>query len=332
MARPLRAEAPRSDRKDMQGQDRKLCLDTRLMRGNTMKTFVLILAMLAAPLGAQNKQPQNTAPPQTAAQSASGQAAQQMQTAANSTTKPVQTQASQQLIVLTAEQLDEYNDKILNRSETFYNNRMTHLLWTMGIIMVAGLAIVGILIPVILELQRKRSFAKEMATRLQEFEEYTKEQTEKLRTELISQNDAREEEQTKAIGSHLAYIFTAMGGLFYPLKAWGMMLKSFFIAIRLSIDGQCFDTCFNISGPTIIRLLENPEITNSLTLDILCDSDKDIEDIKVRLDKITDIEQRVQMKSQIKDLQMTIHALIVEKRQGSDTVSPQTNPQEDERT
>jgi hypothetical protein len=276
--------------------------------------------LLAAPLAAQS-------PPTPISQTKAPSAAQQPQTVVKPTAKPAQPH----IITFTAEQLDEYENKILNQAEVFYNDRMAHLLWTMGIIMAAGLAIVGILIPMILEWQRKISFAKELAQADEKILKSTKKQIKELETGLISQIDAREEEQTKAIGSNLAYIFTAMGGLFMPMQAWDMVLKSFFIAIRFSIDGQCLDSCFNATVPHIIHLLEKPETTNSLTLEILCDSDKDIEDIKVRLDKITDTEQRVRMKSQIKDLQMTIHALTVKKRQDSDTVSPQTKPQEDEK-
>ena len=286
-----------------------------------MKTFVLILAMLATPLAAQSTSTpisQTKVPP----------AAQQPQTVVKPTAKPAQPH----IITFTAEQLDEYENNILNQAEGFYNNRMADLLWTMGIIMAAGLAIVGILIPMILEWQRKISFIKELARADEKILKSTKKQIKELESELISQIDAREEEQTTAISSHLTYIFTAMSGLFFPLKAWDMALKSFFIAIQLSIEGQCFDSCINASGPSIIKLLEIPEVTNSLTLESLCNSDKDIEDIKVRIDKITDIEQRVQMESQIKDLQMTIHALIIKKRQDGDTVSPQTKPQEDEKT
>ncbi len=156
-----------------------------------MKTFVLILAMLAAPLAAQS-------PSTPISQTKAPSAAQQPQTVVKPTTKPAQPQP----IVFTAKQLDEHGNKILDRSETFYNNRMTHLLWVMGIIMAVGGVIVGILIPVILERQRKRSFTKEMAARLQEFKEHSKEQTEELRTEL-----------TKGVSSNLSMLYAAIGGL-----------------------------------------------------------------------------------------------------------------------
>jgi len=78
----------------------------------------------------------------------------------------VQPHAPQKYIVFTAEQLDEYEDKILNKVENFYNNRMNYLLWTMGV----GLAIVGILVPMFLEGQRKRSFKRELGIQSRKFE------------------------------------------------------------------------------------------------------------------------------------------------------------------
>ena len=250
-------------------------------------------------------------------------------TSSNQNQSPVAKAAQPQTIVpttITAEQLDKYENKILDRAENFYNNRMTHLLWTMGILMGLGGAIVGVIIPMILEWYRKINFEKEMSARLQEFKEYTEEQTEKLKTELITQIDAREEKQTKAVGSNLAYLFTAVGGLFYPLEAWDMVLKAYFIAIRHSIDGQCADSCLKTSQ--IIKLLERLEITNKLKLDTLEAADKEIEDIRVQIDKIVETEQRVQVESQIKDLQMTVHALIIKKRQDGKTTSPQAGSQQ----
>jgi len=112
-----------------------------------MKTFVLILAMLAA---------QSTSTP--ISQTKAPSAAQQPQTAVEPTAKPVQPQP----IVFTAKQLVDECNKIVYRSETFYNNRMTHLLWTMGIIMAIGLAIIGILIPMNEERRRKINYKKEL--------------------------------------------------------------------------------------------------------------------------------------------------------------------------
>lgn len=136
-----------------------------------MKTFVLILAMLVAPLAAQNKQPQNPAPPQAPVQPASGQAPVQP-VSGQAPAQPGSGQVAQQrqTIVFTAKELvDEYNI-IVDRSETFYNNRMSDLLWTMGIIMTVGLGIVGILIPMLLERHRERNFEKELAKQSRKFE------------------------------------------------------------------------------------------------------------------------------------------------------------------
>jgi len=316
----------------MQGEDRKLRLDTRLMRGNTMKTFVLILAMLAAPLAAQNKQPQNTTPPQTVAQSASGQAAQQPQTVVKPTTKPAQPPLPQQPIVFTAKQFDEYEDKILKRSETFYNNRMTDLLWTMGIIMAAGLAIVGILIPMILERQRRISFARELDTQSQKFNErlsqsedllkkYAEEQTEKLRTELISQIDDSGTELEKAISTPLSMAFGGLGGLFskeISPEGYGLTLQCHVLAKKFSIIGQSPKA--SLSATQIIKLLQYTNKGSEIKLETLKAVDEVIEGMKGDVDKIIDDEKRVDMESQVEELQIYVHALIHKKQQ---TTPPQ---------
>jgi hypothetical protein len=296
---------------------------------------VLLIAFMISTVCKSQPSP-NTPDPNTAltakstsaktSQTEAPPAAQQPQTVVKPTAETAQPFPPHQLITFTAEQLDEYENKILDRAETFYNNRMTHLLWTMGILMGIGGAIVGVLIPMILEWYRKRSFEKEMSTRLQEFKKYTEKQTEKLKTELISQIDDREDKQTKAVGSNLAYLFTALGGLFRHLKGWDMVITSHLIAIRHSIDGQCTNDCLKTSH--LKEVLEREEITNKLRLDTLKSADEDLEDIKVRLENIADTEQRVQAESQIKDLQMIVHALIIKKRQDGETTSPQAGPQQ----
>jgi hypothetical protein len=299
-----------------------------------MRTFVLILAMLATPLAAQDKQIHKTEPPQISAQPESKQAsqteaqlsAQQPQTVVTPTTKTAQPPPTHQLITFTAEQLDEYENKILDRSEAFYNNRMNHLLWTMGIIMAAGLAIVGILIPVILEFQRKRSFAKEMANRLQEFKKYAKKQTQEVETKLISHIDDREAEQTKAITSNLSMIFMEIGALFLTQKEWSGMLLSYAFAIKRSVSGQCIRSCLNTCK--IKRILENPDIAKKIALDSLQSVDEALEDVKKYLDEIADTEERADVESQVKDLQISVHALIKEKQQAAKTTPPQTEPQQ----
>lgn len=295
-----------------------------------MKTYVLILAMLAAPLAAQNKQLQNTAPPQTAAQSTSKQAAQQPQNVVKATAKPGQPLLPQQPIVFTAKQLDEYEDKILDKAETFYNNRLNLLLWMMGILMGIGGIIIPLVISGFMHWQRKISFAKELDQAEKEILESTEEKMKILKTGLISQIDARDEEQTKGTGSNLAYIYTTMAGvLFIPVGEWGMTIRLYIMAIRSSIDGQCFDHCFKIAGREIVRLLDNPEIANSLDLGILRHVDTGIENIKKQLSEIADTEQRSQMESKVKELQIPVHALLHKKQQ---TTSPQAEPQEGEKT
>ncbi len=291
-----------------------------------MKAFILILAMLATPLAAQSTSTQIS---QTKVPSA----AQQPQTVVKSTAKPAQSP-----IVFAAKQLNEYGNEILDRSETFYNNRMTHLLWTMGIVMATGLAIIGILIPIILELYRKRSFEKKLATQAKKFEERlsqadatleksTEEQIQKLENKLINQIDDREDKQTKAVGSNLSWVFTALGGFFLTLKEWDTVIRTYFIAIQHSIDGQCTSECIKTSH--IKDILENKHVTNSLNLGNLEYYDDKLEEIKARLETIADTEQRVQVESKIKDLQMIVHALIIKKRQDGKTTTPQTEPQKD---
>ena len=139
-----------------------------------MKTFALILVMFATPLAAQNKQPQITAPPQTAAQSPSTQisrtkapsATQHPQTVFKPTAKPVQTQPR----TLTAKEFYEYEDRIIDRSEKFYDRQMTHLLWTMGSLMAIGGTIIGILIPMNEERRRKINYKKELTKQSRKFE------------------------------------------------------------------------------------------------------------------------------------------------------------------
>ena len=253
----------------------------------------------------------------TAAQSASGQTAQH-QTIVKPAAKPVQ-QPSQQLITFTAEQLDEYGNEILDRSETFYSHRMTELLWIMGIIIAAGLAIVGVLIPMILEWQRRKSFEKEMSTRLQEFKEYTEKRTKELKTELII-----------ATSSNFSMAFSALGGLLssqtFP-AGYDLMLQSHVLAMKFSIIAQCSGGCLTASE--IIELFTRTDIGSEITLKTLEAVDAEIEDMKGCLDEITDDDKRVDMKSQVKELQIYVHALLHKKQQ---TTPPQAGPQEDERT
>lgn len=106
-----------------------------------MKTFVLILAMMAMPSAVQDKQTQKTEPQQIAAQPPS----------------------PQQLITFTAEQLDEYENKILDRAEKFY-----------AFVVAIVVAVCGILIPLgvtgLIQYQRKISFKKELETQSRKFD------------------------------------------------------------------------------------------------------------------------------------------------------------------
>lgn len=298
-----------------------------------MKTFVLILAMLSTPLAAQNKQPQNTTPPQTTAQSPSIQisqtkapsasAAQQPQTIDKPVAKPAQLLLPQQPIVFTAKQLNEYGNNILNQSEQFYNDRMKDLLWTMGILMGIGAVIVplvvGVLLPIIQDRQRKISFAKEIAARLQELEGRSKEQMEEFKTELI-----------KLVSSPLSMAFSGLGAVFSSQQSvvgYDLMLQAHVLSMKFSIIGQCLGGC--LTADQIIYTFSVTDKGKELTLGTLEAVNGEIENMKGDLDKIVDAEKRVDMESQVKKLQIYVCALIHEKQQ---TSPPQAGPQEDEGT
>lgn len=218
--------------------------------------------------------------------------------------------------------IGEYETKILDRAETFYNNRMTQILWIMGF----GVAIVGIIVPILLELQRQRNFKKEMANRLQEFKEYTKKQTQEVETKLISQIDDRETEQTTAIASNLSVIFTEIGALFLAMKEWNGMLLSFSLAIKRSVSGQCIRNCIDTCN--VRYKLEKPHIAKEIDLCILEGVDEALEEVKECLHKIADAEERTYVESQARDLQILVHALIKEKQQAAKTTPPQAGPQQ----
>lgn len=143
-----------------------------------MKTFALILLILGAQLYAQEKQQQNTEPPETSAQFTSAQTSQteappatkQPKIFIEPAAKPAQPPFPQQLITFTTEQLVEHDNKILDRAETFYNNRMTYLLWTMGILIGIGAIIVPLVVNGLIQYQRKISFTKELVAQSLKFE------------------------------------------------------------------------------------------------------------------------------------------------------------------
>lgn len=292
-----------------------------------MKTFVLILAILTAQLAAQENQPQITAPIEKSAQSTSSQISKteapsvipDSQTVAKPTAKPAQPPPPQQLTTSSAEQLDEYENKILDRAETFYNNRMDHLLWTMSIIMTVGLAIVGILIPMFLEWQRKRSFTKEMAIHLSQSEDalkkYAAEQTERLRAEL-----------TKEISSPISMAFSGLGGLLSSKispGAYSLMLQSHVLAMKFHIISQCSGG--SLTASKIIQLFTYENKGSEITLETLKAVDKEIENMKEDVQKIIDDKKREDMEGQVRELQIYVHELIYNKQQ---TPPPQSSSQQ----
>lgn len=277
-----------------------------------MKNFILILAMLSATLAAQSTLAQTS-------KTKAAPATKQPQTVVNPTAKSAQTHQPQKSITFTVKQLDEYEDKILDRAEAFYNNRMTVLLWTMGIIMAAGLAIVGILIPMILEWYRKRNFEKVMDMRTQELKVYTEVKIEKLKTELMMQIDDREDKQTKGIASNFSMIYSGIGGLLssqISQAAYGLMLQAHVLAMKFSIIGQCPGGCLTASQ--IIYTFSVTDKGKEITLDTLKTIDAEIENMKGDIGKITDDEKRVDMESQVRDLQIFVHGLINEKQQADE--------------
>ena len=282
-----------------------------------MKTVVLILAMLAAPLAAQSTSTQIS---QTKAPSA----AQQPQTVIKPIAKPAQLSLPQQPILFTAKQYDEYENKILDRAETFYNNRMTDLLWTMGILMAIGAVVIPFVISGFIQWQRNISFKKELAQAEKKILESTKEQIKELEKELISQIDDREAKQTIAISSYLSMIFSGLGGVLSSQKSsagYGLSLQSQVISMKFSVNAQCFGGC--LTADQIINLFSPPHVASKLKLDTLEIVDGEIEIMKGDLDKIVDAEKRADMELQVKKLQIFVHTLIHEKQHDADTHPPQ---------
>jgi len=271
--------------------------------------------MLVAPLATQSASGQAT-------QTKTQPAAQHTQTVAKPIAKPAQPH-----ITFTAKQFDEYEDKILDRAEGFYNNRMSTLLWIIGIFM----GIVGIIMPLVIsgfmQWQRKISFTKELAQADEKILKSTKEQTKELEKKLISQIDDREAKQTIAISSYLSMIFSGLGTVFGTQKSeigYSLWLQSQILAMKLSISGQCGGGCLTASQ--IIQTMREVEMANNLALKTLEAANADIEDMKRELDKIANVEKRVDMESQVKQLQIYVCALIHEKQRDDDTTPPQAKP------
>jgi nitrogen fixation/metabolism regulation signal transduction histidine kinase len=274
------------------------------MLANTMKIAVVILAMPTAQLVTQDKQTQKTEPPQIIVQ-------------------PESAQISQTEAPPAAQQLAEYENRILDRAETFYNNRMANLLWTMSIIMTAGLAIVGIVIPMLLDRQRRRTFTKEMATHLSQSEDalkkYAEEQTAKLRTELMTLN----EDLIKMIGTPLSMAFLGLGHVFskeLSPEGYGLTLQLHVLAMKFYIISHCSGT--RLTASQIIQLLTYPEKGSEITLETLKAVDEEIENMKGDVQKIINDKKRVDMKSEVKELQIFVHSLIQRKQQETDTTPP----------
>lgn len=305
-----------------------------------MKTFILFLAVLAAPLASQEKQPQNTSPPETNEQSTSAQTshieahppAQQPQTVVTPTAKPAQTPPSQQLITFTTEQLNEYENKILDRAETFYNNRMTQILRTVSILVTIAVLViplfVGVLLPIISEKQRKISFAKELDNQSKKIDErlsqsedslkkYAEEQSEKLKNELVNRYD----NLTNMTSSSLYLIFTAIGNLYSTEtlpRACSLTLQSFVLSMKFYIIGQCPGVIPTVSD--MIHCVTYQGRDANITIGTLKVIDEEIENMKGDIEKIIDTQKRADTKSQVKDLQIFVHALIHAKQQ---TTPPQ---------
>jgi hypothetical protein len=283
-----------------------------------MKTLAVILAVLTMQLVAQQEHTQKAPLPQTTVQSDSAQtfereappAVQQARAPDMPTASAAQPHLSSQPIAATGERLDEYESRLLERAETFYNNRMAGLLWTMSIIMTAGLAIVGILIPLLLEWQRGRSFRREMAAHLSRSEyalrKYVEEQTKTLRTEL---------EITTATPLSMAFF-----GLSHMIptelspEAYGLTLQLHVLALKFNIISNCSGT--SLSASEIIRLLAYQDRGREIKLETLKVVDAAIENMKGDMEKISNGGRRADMESQIKELQIFVHSLIQRKQQG----------------
>jgi hypothetical protein len=212
-----------------------------------------------------------------------------------------------------AQQLDEYENKILDRAETFYNNRMTQLLWVMSIL----IGIVGVLTPVILsiilEWYRKRSFEKEMYKRQQDFQKYAEKKTGEVKAEL-----------QKEMAQPLSVAFLGLAGLFSIRRspaAYTLMLQSHVLAMKFYIISQC--TGSSLTASEIIQMFTRENRGSEVTLGVLKGVDNEIEGMKEDVKNIANDERRKDMESQVKELQIYIHQLIYNKQQ----TSPQSSSQ-----
>ncbi len=173
--------------------------------------------------------------------------------------------------------------------------------------MTIGLAIVGILIPMILEWQRKRSFTKELSMHLSQSEDalkkYTEEQTRELKAEL-----------TKQISSPLSIAFFGLSQSLYSEEMspaeYGIRLQLDVLAMKFDVISQCSGGSLDAS--VIIRTYR--DTGSQITLETLKAVDESLEDMKEDVDNINDDQKRSDMKSQVQELQIFVHGLIVQKQ------------------
>jgi hypothetical protein len=225
------------------------------------------------------------------------------------TASPAQRHVSAQPTAATGDEFDQYESRILDRAETFYNNRMAGLLWAMSIVMTVGLAIVGILVPMLLEWQRGSSFRKEMATHLSRSEgalkKYAEEQARTLRTQL-----------DVTTGTPLSMAFLGLGHVFsreLSPEGYGLTLQLHVLALKFKIISNCSGT--SLPASKIIELCTYQDRSREITLGTLKAVDAEIENMKGDMHRIADDTRRADMESQVQELQILVHSLIQRKQQ-----------------
>lgn len=211
-------------------------------------------------------------------------------------------------------QLDEYENKILDRVETFYNNRINYLLWIMG----AGLVIVGIIVPLLLELQRQKNFKKELARKLKKSEDVLKKYSEGKTEEL-------EAKLTRGVSTPLSMAFvglaTSYAGELSP-AAYAIRLQLHVLAMKFNIVSQCSGGSFTASR--IISIFTCTNKGAEIPLQNLTVTNELIEVMKEDVKNIVDEKKREEMENQVRELQIYINKLIYDKKQ---TPIPQSSPQ-----
>lgn len=206
-------------------------------------------------------------------------------------------------------QVDEHNNDILDRAETFYNNRMDQLIQTMGIIMMIGFAIVGIVMPLLLDWYRQRNFKKETATLVAnskiEVKKYSEEKAKEAKAEL-----------EKEMSQPLSMAFLGLTGVYskeLSPAAYSFMLQLHVLAMKFDIMSQCKGTSFTASK--IIRLLTSQNKGGEIPLEDLQVIGKLIEQIKEEdVKNIVDEKKRKDIESQVRELQIYVDSLIYNKQ------------------